>query len=176
MEFCIPAVTLTNCLINLDTSMARKSPYRVTKPGSSVTSRDANRDRLQRAVEAVTNAEGLLSITHAAKLYGVSKKTLYHRINGRRDQLSHGVSKQRWTPEEDESLESWVLQLQAWGWPPRVAQLRDMAHELLQAKGDYKELGVNWNSGFLERYPALQSKYSRTLDQERYLAEDPEII
>ncbi len=109
--------------------MAQKLPYRVTKPGSRVTSRDANRDRLQPAVEAVTNAEGLLSITHAAKLYGVSKKTLYHRINGRRDQLSFGV-----------------------------------------------ELGVNLNSGFLERHPALQSKYNRTLDQERYPAEDPEII
>ncbi len=155
--------------------MAQKSPYQVTKPGSSVTSRDANRDRLQPAIEAVTNAEGLLSITHAAKLYGVSKTTLYHRINGRRDQPSYGVSKQRLTPEE-ESLENKVLQLQAWGWPPKVAQLQDMAHKLLQAKGDYKELGVIWNSGFLERHPALQSKYSRTLDQERYLAEDPEII
>ncbi len=51
-----------------------------------------------------------------------------------------------------------------------------MAHKLLQAKDDYKELGVNWNSGFLERHPALQPKYSRTLDQECYLAEDPEII
>ena len=106
MAFCIPAVTLTNCLIDLDTSMAQKSPYRVTKPGSGVTSRDANRDRLQRAVEAVTNAEGLLSITHAAKLYGVFKTILYHRINGRRDQLSYGVSKQRLIPEEEESLEN----------------------------------------------------------------------
>ena len=51
-----------------------------------------------------------------------------------------------------------------------------MAHELLQAKSDYKELGVNWNSGFLERHRALQSKYSPTLDQECYLAQDPEII
>ncbi len=78
--------------------MAQKSPYRVTKPGSSVTSRDANRDRLQQAVEAVTNAKGFLSITHAAKLYGVSKTTLYHQINGRRYQQSYGVSKQRLTP------------------------------------------------------------------------------
>ncbi len=57
-----------------------------------------------------------------------------------------------------------------------MAQLQDMAHKLLQAKGDYKKLRVNWNSGFLERHPALQSKYSRTLDQKRYLAEDLEII
>ncbi len=121
MAFCIPAVTLTNCLIDLDNSMAQKSPYRVTKPGSSITSRGANRDRLQRVVEAVTNAESLLSITHAAKLYDVSKTTLYQRVNGRQDQLSYGVSKQRLISEEEESLKNWVLLLQAWSWPPKVA-------------------------------------------------------
>ena len=57
-----------------------------------------------------------------------------------------------------------------------MAQLQDMAHKLLQAKGDYKKLRVNWNSRFLECHPALQSKHSRTLDQKRYLAEDLEII
>ena len=93
--------------------MAQKLPYQVTKLESSVTSRDANRDRLQQAVEAVTNAEGLLFITHAAKLYGVSKTILYHRMNGRRDQLSYDVSKWKLTPKEEESLENWVIQLQA---------------------------------------------------------------
>ena len=78
MAFCISAVTLTNCLIDLDTRMSQKLPYQVTKPRSSVTSRDTNRNCLQQVVKTFTNAEGLLSITHAAKLYGVSKTTLYH--------------------------------------------------------------------------------------------------
>ena len=68
MAFCILAVTLTNCLIDLDISMTQKSAYQVAKPRSSVTSRDVNRDRLQRAVETVTNIEDLLSIMHVAKL------------------------------------------------------------------------------------------------------------
>ncbi len=78
MAFCISDVTLTNCLIDLNTSMAQNLPYQITKPGSIVTSRDANGDRLHRAVEAVTNTEGLLFITHSVKLYGVSKMILYH--------------------------------------------------------------------------------------------------
>lgn len=51
-----------------------------------------------------------------------------------------------------------------------------MAKELLQAKGDYKELGTNWTSRFFERHPMLRSKYSRTLDQERFLAQDRDSI
>ena len=82
------------------------------------------------------------------------------------------TSKQRLTPEEEESLQSWVLQVQSWGFPPRIAQLREMAEELLRAKQDFKELGKNWSEEFLGRHPVLQSKYSRTLDQERFLAQN----
>lgn len=57
-----------------------------------------------------------------------------------------------------------------------MAQLREMAEELLQARGDYKELGINWTSGFLARHPMLKSKHSRILDQDRFLAQDPIII
>lgn len=45
------------------------------------------------------------------------------------------------TPEGEDSIKSWVFEIQAWGFPSRVAQLREMGEELLQAKGDYKELG-----------------------------------
>lgn len=34
-----------------------------------------------------------------------------------------------------------------------------MAEELLRAKQDFKELGKNWSEKFLNRHPALQSKY-----------------
>ena len=84
-----------------------------------------------------------------SRLYGVSKTTLYHRINGRRDQASYGVTKQRLSPEEEESIENWVPEIQSWGFPPVVAQLREMAEELSQARGDYKELEITLTSGFL---------------------------
>ena len=69
-----------------------------------------------------------------------------------------------------------MLEIQSWGFPPRISQLREMAEELLQAKGDYKELGTNWNIRFLDRHPVLQSKYSCTLDQERFLAQNQDSI
>ena len=150
--------------------MAPNRQFCVTKPGSRSASKDETRERLNHAIQAYEQAEGSLSITQAAKLCAVSKATLYCRINGRCDQASYGISQRKLTLEAEKSIKSWVLEIQSWGFPPRVAQLREMAEELLRAKGDYKELGKNWVSGFLVRHPTLQVKYSRTLDQDRFLA------
>ena len=163
-------------MVGCSVGMAPNLQFRVTKPGSHTTSRNEARERLNDAIKAYEQAEGSLSITQAARLYVVSKATLYRRINGRRDQVSYGISKRRLTPEEEESIKSWVLEIQSQGFPPRVAQLREMAEELLKAKGDYKELGKNWVSGFLNCHPTLQAKYSRTLDQDRFLAQNRDII
>ena len=51
-----------------------------------------------------------------------------------------------------------------------------MVVELLQARGDHTVLGVNWQQYFLDRHPDLHAKYSRTLDQDRLLAENEEIF
>lgn len=149
--------------------------YRVSKHKTR-TIRNARRERLLGAVAAIQEANGALSISQAARRFVVPKSTLAARLRGQRDQESYGCSKQKLTPEEETSLEAWVLQLQAWGWPPRVSQLRDMAHELLRGKDDNTKLGANWITWYLSRHPGLKSKYSRTLVQERFLAEDPVIF
>lgn len=118
--------------------MAHSQLFRVTKSGSRTTSKDESRERLKDAVKAYVEAKGSLSITQAARLYMVSKTTLYHSIQGRRDQLSYAFSKQRLTPEEEESIQNWVLEIQSWGFPPRITQLLKMAEELLQAKAIIK--------------------------------------
>lgn len=47
---------------------------------------------------------------------------------------------------------------------------------LLQAKSDYKELEVNWISGFLACHHTLKSKYSQYLGQKHFLAQNQDII
>ena len=59
----------------------------------------------------------------AAKLYVVSKAILYFRINDHCGQALYGISKQRLTLEEEQSIKSWVLEIQLWKFAPRVAQL-----------------------------------------------------
>ncbi len=86
-------------------------PFRVTKPRSRTTSRDEARDHLKEAVQAYEEGEGSLSILQAAKLYVVSKTTLYNRIYGRRDQASYGITKQRLTSEKEESINGWVIDI-----------------------------------------------------------------
>ena len=60
-------------------------PFCVTKPGSRTTLRDEARDHLKKAVQAYKEGKESLSISQAARLYMVSKTTLYNRIYGRRD-------------------------------------------------------------------------------------------
>ena len=104
------------------------------------------------AIQAYEQAEGSLSITQAARLHVVSKVTLYRWINGRRDQVSYGITKQRLTPEGEDSIKSWVFEIQAWEFPPRVAQLREMGEELLQAKGAREKIGFPDFSVAILRY------------------------
>lgn len=66
--------------------MAHSQLFRVKKSESRTTSKDESRERLKDAAKAYEEAEGSLSITQAARLYVVSKTTLYHRIQGRQDQ------------------------------------------------------------------------------------------
>ncbi len=156
--------------------MAPNLQFRVTKPRSHTNSRNEFGERLNDSIKAYEQAEGSLSITQAARLYVISKATLYRRINGRHDQVFYRISKWRLTPGEEESIKNWVLEIQSWGFPPRVAQLRKIVEELLKAKGDYKELEKNWVSGFLNRHSTLQAKYSCTLDQDRFLPQNRPII
>ena len=104
-------------------NMAPNRQFRVTKPGSRITSKDETRERLNHAIQVYKQAEGSLSITQAAKERAVLKATLYRRINGHCDQIWYGISQQKLTLEEEESIKSWVLEIQSWGFPPRVAQL-----------------------------------------------------
>ncbi len=81
--------------------MTSNLQFRVTKPGSRITSKDEARKRLNNAVKAFEDAEGLLSITQTAYVYAVSKATLYRRIKDCRDQVSYRISIQELTPKEE---------------------------------------------------------------------------
>ena len=61
-------------------------PFCITKPGSCTTSRDEARNCLKEAVQAYEERKKLLSILQTARLYVISKTTLYNRIYGRRNQ------------------------------------------------------------------------------------------
>jgi hypothetical protein len=62
-------------------------------------------------------------------------------MKGGMSKLEANQATQRLSPSEEDALQDWMLELASWGWPARVEQLRGMATDLLQEKGDTKELG-----------------------------------
>ena len=89
---------------------------------------------------------------------------------------SDNERRQRLCPEEEAELESYIRRLQAWGWLLRVEYFRQMATELLEAKGDKKPLGKNWVQKFLIRHSQIKIIYVPPLDKERAKAQDPNLI
>ena len=85
--------------------------------------------------------------------------------------------RQRLTPGEEKVLVDYCKQLERWGAPARICQLRQMAEELLKAKEDNTApLGKNWPSAFLKRHPDLKSMFTTPQDKNRFLSEDFDII
>ena len=157
-------------------SGSKKASKTKTLARHDETVKEAIKERLKEIFAAMKNSNGTLSLSQAARMYAVSKTTLYNRLQGRREQSEYLQTRQILTPEEKAALTRWVLQLYAWGWPAKNFHLRKMAVDLLKAKGETGTLGINWTSQFLKRHPELQSKYSRTLDQDRVFAENEEVF
>ncbi len=63
------------------------------------------------------------------------------------------------------------------GYSLRVAAVRDAARLLLQQRvGPVGSIGINWPRNFINRRPALKSRWTRKHDHQRALCEDPEVI
>ena len=112
-----------------------------------------------------------------AKRRRIPYKTLQERIKkGVKSRKNWAQARQRLTVAEEEVLEEYCLQLEKWGSPTRISQLRHMAEELLQAKGQTQRTGKNWPGQFLKRHLILKSVFISPQDRNRQLSEDPEII
>ena len=134
------------------------------------------KDRLQRALELYKNHESPISIRKIARMFGVPNSSLQNRIIGLPSKQMDCERRQRLNCQEEMALVEWILRLQAWGWPARVDQTREMARELLDKKNDTKPLGINWVQKFLRRHHQLKTAFIPPLDKERAAAQDCQIF
>ncbi len=111
-----------------------------------------------------------------ARQYGIPSSTLWDRINGRKTAASRNQQFQRLSLEEEEAICDWILRLQAWGWSPRVKQVRSIAKELLIKKNDDKSVEINWSQKFLKRHPQIKTAYVPSLDKERAMTQNFDIL
>ena len=85
------------------------------------------------ATEAIQNNRNL-SRRQAARIYKVPEITLRSKINGRtsRDDSCHG--RQKLTESEENAIIQYVLDLDEQGFPPRIANIKNMANLLLEKR------------------------------------------
>jgi len=131
----------------------------------------AQEQKIQRALEE-RQLEGT-SFRNLALKYGVTSSTLSDRVwSGLTRQEGH-AHRQRLTPAMEKALTDWCQELDDCGFPPRLDLLRAMAGALAQLRAEEENdpelayLGKHWLSSFLDRHPALASKYGTQLDPQR---------
>jgi hypothetical protein len=79
------------------------------------------------------------------------------------------------TEIEEDVVITHILELVARGFPPRLADVADMANSL-RAERNMGQVGSNWPSTFVKRRPELKTKFNRKYDYKRALCEDPKVI
>ena len=120
---------------------------------------------------------GQVSVRKLARQYGLAKSTLSCRIRGRQSKQLSAESRQLLRPEQEEALAKWIKKMEAWGWPPRVTQVKYMATELLNGNHPQRspvEIGVNWVQKFLARRTELAYIFSRATHKERMAVHNEE--
>jgi hypothetical protein len=76
---------------------------------------------------------------------------------------------------EEIAIVKHVLKLVEQGYPPRLADVEEMASSLLEIRNQ-KLVGKNWAANFVNRCSELKTKFNRKYDYSRALCEDPEVI
>ncbi|KAI1517386.1 transposase [Pyrenophora tritici-repentis] len=130
--------------------------------------------RLQLALKAIER-DATLSQRRAAAIYNVSRVTLGRRRAGIPLRSDCTPNSMNLLKTEEDVIVQHILDLDARGFPPRLAAVQDMANSLL-AERHRDPVGQNWAATFVKRRPELKVKFNRKYDYKRALCEDPEVI
>jgi hypothetical protein len=131
-------------------------------------------DRTSLAIQAIKN-DPSLSARRAAAIHNVPESTLRARRAGRSSRRDSQANSLRLTKHEDEAIIQYTRKLDARGFAPTLGYLREMANQLLAARGG-GQVGENWATNFVRRKSELKSRLTRQRDRQRVLCSDPGII
>lgn len=120
----------------------------------------------------------IATLKEACRLYGAPYSTVLGRVKGAIAKRDSGFKVQKLTPEEEATLEEWILSMDTRGLSVRQKSITQMANLLLQKRSESSrvQVGVNWAHNFIQRHDSLRTKYSRKYDYQRAKCEDPSII
>ena len=130
--------------------------------------------RIILAIEAIRTSKKL-SRRAAAKIYKVPESSLRLRMNGHLPLHERRPGNIKLSKLEEEVIIRNILDMDARGFAPRLAGVEDMANFVLESRGG-KRVGKLWAHRFVQRQPALKTRFNRVYDFQRALCEDPELI
>ncbi|KAJ8112323.1 hypothetical protein OPT61_g5283 [Boeremia exigua] len=130
--------------------------------------------QLQLALQALKQ-DANLSQRRAAAIYSVPQKTLSDRRAGRPSRGDTMPNSRRLDNNEERVIVDHILELDARGFGPQLADVAAMANSL-RAKRNLGPVGTNWPSTFVKRQPELKVKFNRRYDYKRALYEDSGIV
>jgi hypothetical protein len=131
-------------------------------------------ERIDLAIKAMkSNAN--LSQRRAAAVYEVPESTLRRQRAKPASQRVIHPNACKLTKQEEEVLVQHIRKLDARGFAPTLAYVREMADQLLAARSGGK-VGENWVYRFIQRKSGIKSQVSRPRDYQRVLCSDTAII
>lgn len=121
------------------------------------------------------NSRRVRSVTEAARIYNIPRRTLANRRAGIRQRRDCAPPAKRLNKLEEEVIVTCILEESARGFAPIKAVVRVMANKLLHERGS-NPVGKNWVDEFVKRTPELCTRWSRPYDHQRAACEDPAAI
>ena len=116
-----------------------------------------------------------LSVRAAAEIYGVARKTLGRRRDGKPARCDTTPKSKKLTRSEEEAIIRYVIELYERAFPPRLCGVENMANQLLRVR-DAPPVGQLWTHRFVKRQPELRTRWTRKYDYQRAKCEDPKVI
>jgi hypothetical protein len=112
--------------------------------------------------------DATLSQRRAAAIYDVPRRTLSDRRAGKTFRRDCTPNSRKLSKTEGKVIVQYILDLDARGFPPRLAAVKDMA-DLLLAERHHDLVGQNWAKTFVKRRLELKVKFNRKYDYKRAL-------
>jgi hypothetical protein len=133
-------------------------------------------ENIQLAIKHYRKCKTDSSIRLSAETYGIPYRTLRDRLAGAQNHRESHRHQQLLTEQEEKSIVRWILKMDDWGFPPRLAVVKEIAAHLVSCRASGRKLGVHWMQMFLERNPEVATKLAVRLERQRAYADNPAII
>src|SRR6266496_1031100 len=136
-----------------------------------------NDKKIQIAIDALLNDKDL-SVTEAAKVYGVNHITLSRRFKRGKSIAESREQQQHLSIPEEEALIKWITHMTSTGNPPKQQFIQEMSKHLHNTHAQWEnvdisslisplKIGDSWVQHFLHQHPELETVISCTIESSR---------